>query len=201
VKKAIIFTAGRTGSRLIKANLTAVLKIEAVSMHNPMFPVGESDICIVSKRKNGFIAALSMVVASKINKFHFYPSDNVILDTIPFIVNATDISNHCFFQKAFYKLIEKRNIPNPIEIFYEDMVADRFYLFNKLNLNYPMKDFLQKSPYNVLELVPNWEELENLFNTEMLVEISDLEMENFENSVAMDLDDIKINYNGNRFNG
>jgi hypothetical protein len=200
--KIIVFTSGRSGSHLIQANLAQEFynKYNVLQTHNPMLSVSPDDICIINKRRDNFMACLSMCVASKLNKFHFYQDDQEFTDIDPFEIDENYFTNLCFFQKAFYKTLELRNFSNQIEIYYEDLIADEFHLFSKFGITRSLSnDAVVKSPYNTLDYVLNYEKLKNIFNIEMAKDISELQLQEFIAGVEKDLADISENHDGNRY--
>jgi hypothetical protein len=197
--KIIVFTSGRSGSHLIRANLSQHFRdYEVVQTHNPMYPVRDNDICVVSRRRDQFVANLSMCVASKLDKFHFYPGDTLD-EKATTEISENYFVNLCFFQKAFYKTLDQRNLPNRIDVDYEDLIANDKYLFSKFGVDKSIKPLLLKSPYNVYELVNNIDAMRVVFAREANKEISQQELDNYIAGVAADISDIADNHKGNRY--
>ena len=121
---AVIFGAGRTGSHLIKRNLSQYFESNLViTTHNPLLKLPtDTTIPVISRRRNMFDAILSMFVASRLDKFHFLKSDSSIVNINPFEIDTTSFEDMFIFQTAFYRAIESRNFTNSIEIFYEDIL-------------------------------------------------------------------------------
>jgi hypothetical protein len=197
--KIVVFTSGRSGSHLILENLRRFFRdYEVVQTHNPLYPVGDNDFCVISKRRDQFTANLSMCVASKLNKFHFYPGD-VLTGAEPTEINENYFVNLCFFQKAFYKTLDQRVLPNRIDIDYEDLIADEKLLFSKFGIDEPIEPEVLASPYDVYELVTNVEEMRAVFEREAAKELTQQDLNNFIAGVEADMADIAKNHSGNRY--
>ena len=196
----VVFTAGRTGSHLIKHNLSKYFDSDQViQTHNPLLELPASTtIPVISRRRNMFDAIISMIVASRIDKFHWTQHDATI-NIDPFDIDVLDFENSFVFQTAFYRAIDARKFTNSIEIFYEDMVDDLTYLFSKFGQNHTIENLLSKSPYDSNSLITNIDQLQNLYNQLNAIGISDDVYENFITSINNDLVDIKENHNGNRY--
>ena len=198
---AVIFTAGRTGSHLIRKNLSKYFNSDQViQTHNPLLELLTKDtIPIISRRRNIFDAIISMIVASRIDKFHWTESEAKKINVDPFRINVVDFENSFVFQTAFYRAIDARKFTNSIEIFYEDMLNDSTHLFSKFGCSCNTENLLIKSPYESNSLITNIDQLQDLYNQLNTNGISDDVYENFITNVKDDLLDITENHNGNRY--
>jgi hypothetical protein len=197
---AVIFTAGRSGSHLIRQNLSKYFRSDQViQTHNPLLKLPTANtIPVISRRKNIFDAIISMTVASRIDKFHWTHQDATI-NIDPFSIDPEDFKNSFVFHTAFYRAIDARKFTNSIEIFYEDMLNDLTHLFSKFECSQTMENLLIKSPYEPNSLVINTDQLKNLYNQLDTAGISDDVYEYFITNINHDLVDIKENHNGNRY--
>jgi hypothetical protein len=200
---AVVYTAGRTGSHLIVNNLTNYFKVPArnyydnnyingvVHCHNPLYiPPTDDFTCIVSKRKN----KISAIFASQTAEFTHY-SDKIIE---PFKISIDNFKSSYIHYESVYKLIDISYYNNIIEIYYEDLINDPLHLFSKLNINWSIKYLTEKSPYNYYKLIENIDELKFCYDTLELTEISIDDINSVKASIEEDLNDIRLNYNGNR---
>ena len=197
---AVIFTAGRTGSHLISKNLSKYFNSgQIIQTHNPLLELPTSiAIPIMSRRRNIFDAIISMIVASKIDKFHWTQHEAKI-NIDPFSIDVVDFEHSFVFHTAFYRAIAARKFTNSIEIFYEDMLNDSTHLFSKFEYIRPMENLFIKSPYEPNSLVINIDQLKNLYNQLNAAGISDGVYEHFIKNIKNELIDIKENHNGNRY--
>jgi hypothetical protein len=197
---AVIFTAGRSGSHLIRENLSKYFRSDQViHTHNPLLKLPTANtIPVISRRKNMFDAIISMTVASRIDKFHWTHQDAPI-NIDPFSIDPVDFENAFIFHTAFNRAIDARKFTNSIEIFYEDMLDDSAHLFSKFQCSQTMENLFIKSPYESNSLVINIDQLKNLYNQLDTAGISDDVYGYFIANVSNDLVDIKENHNGNRY--
>jgi hypothetical protein len=212
---AVVYTAGRTGSHLIIRNLFAKyhLKIRSdqesnftdgiVHTHNPLYrPPSNNFIAIVSQRKNLFESILSTELAKVTNEFTDYTNKTIQ----PYSIDINKFKNCYFYQKSFYRAINRTGFSKVVDVFYEDLISSSDSL-SEFGITVDLS--IGKSPYNYYDLITNIDELKDLYNQlesswgfiyNQLEqkEITDLEIEQFKLIVKKDLDDIRINFNGNR---
>jgi hypothetical protein len=206
---AVVFTPGRSGSHLITKNLSSYFKSPLrmhndadytygiVHSHNPLYkPPTDDFVCIINKRKNEFDAIVSMILTKRTGEFIYYTNK----DIDKFSVSATEFQETYTYYKSFYHAINQSYFKQIIEIYYEDLINDKKYLFSTLGINCDTEYMIQKSPYDYYKLVENISELRDLYNQLELTPITLEEIETFKNNIESDLIDIKINHNGNRKN-
>lgn len=157
----VVLTAGRTGSHLIVENLRRAFK-DVHHTHNPFFrPVDNNSVCLVSKRKNDFLAIISMQVGAKTNEYTNYKSKEIV----PFIIEPKDFTNVYLHYNAVYNQIKFEYYEKIIEIYYEDLIENPKHLFSLFGLDMLTDYSLSlKSPYDYEEIVVNFKELLGLYN-------------------------------------
>ena len=199
---AVVFTAGRTGSHLIKNNLSKYFNSnQVIQTHNPLLELPTANtIPVISRRRNMFDAITSMIVASKIDKFHWTQHDATI-NIAPFNLDVVDFEHSFVFQTAFYRAIAARNFTNSVEIFYEDILDDSTHLFSKFGVKHPIENLLIKSPYDSNSLITNIDQLQEVYARLSATGISDSVYEYFITGIEDDLADINANHDGNRYQG
>lgn len=204
---AVIYTAGRTGSQLIFRNLVSRFKTVGrddfnndfnygvVSTHNPLYlPPTDDFICIISKRKNLFNEIISSLTAKRTNEFVQYSNKEINL----FSISDIEFKNTFLFHKAYYEIINKNYFKKVLEINYEDLINDPKYLFSLFGLPY-LTEYDLKSPYDYYKLVENMNELKNIYDLLEQTPITQREIDVVKSSITLDLHDIRVNHNGNRF--
>jgi len=196
---AVVFGAGRTGSHLIKHNLAHYFKSDhVIQTHNPLLKLPtENTIPVISRRASMFDAIVSMFVASKLDKFHWFSTSSKI-NIDPFFIDNMAFTNMFIFQTAFYQAIEARKFTNAIEIVYEELLADPKYLFSKFGHNHNIEDHLKKSPYDAESFVINLEQLKDLYLDLSAKGITAQDYDFFIKNVESDLKNIKENHQGNQ---
>lgn len=205
---AVVFTPGRTGSQLILHNLIRYFKCNkrnwwdtdiyngcVIHSHNPLYiPPTDEFICVVSKRNDMFASILSTQIGIRTNEFIHYSNK----DVEPFSVTPTQFIDCYHYNKCFYKSINYTRFKSVVEIEYYSLINDPSYLFSMFGVDANTVYNLRKSPYRYQDLILNLEELKELY---MNLEASDISaelLENFKLKVVNDLEDIRLNHNGNR---
>ena len=203
---AVVYTAGRTGSHLLINNLCKHYGVDKrsdqsinftdgiVHTHNPLYiPPTKKFIAIINQRHNLFESILSMELTKLTNEFISY-SDKKIT---PYIINVEDFKNCYFFQKSFYCAIDRSAYRKVIDIYYEDLISDPKCLWSEFNIEFDLS-VTQKSPYDYYSIITNIDELKEVYQQLEQVTITEEEIMQFKKTVQEDLDDIRMNHNGNR---
>ena len=201
---AVVYTAGRTGSHLIIKNLQSRYNAEVrldhetnvtsgiVHTHNPLYdPPNDNFVAIISRRRNLFDSILSMELTKKTNEFSIYTDKEIQ----PYSIDINKFEDCYYFQKLFYKAIDRTKFSKVVDIYYEDLISSpdslsEFDIITNLTEG--------KSPYNHYEIITNINELKGVYHRLEQVEISNEQLEDFKKNVKADLDDIRINHQGNR---
>lgn len=201
----MVYTAGRTGSHLLINNLSkhynTVLRSDhninftdgMVHTHNPMYiPPTENFIAIISCRRNLFESILSAELAKTTNEFTRYTNKKVT----PYAIDIVNFKYCYFYQKAFYRAINRSAYKKVVDIFYEDLVSNPECLLSEFGIRLDISS--GKSPYNYHNIITNINELKEVYYQLEQVAITEEEIMQFKKIVKEDLDDIRINHNGNR---
>jgi len=158
----VVITAGRTGSCLIVENLRRHFK-DVHHTHDPLYiPADDDSICVISKRKNDFLAMISAQVGVKTNEYLTYTNK----DVEPFNIDVKDFTNFYLHYNAIYTQIKTEYYKKIIEIYYEDLLDDPRHLFSLFGID-ALTDYklTSKCPYNYEKLVLNFKELKDLYNS------------------------------------
>jgi len=158
----VVITAGRTGSLLIVDNLRRHFK-DVYHTHDPLYiPANHDSICVISKRKNDFLAMISMQIGVKTNEYLTYTNK----DVEPFIIEVKDFTNFYLHYNAIYTQIKTEYYKKIIEIYYEDLLDDPQHLFSLFGID-ALTDYklTLKCPYNYEKLVLNLKELKGLYDS------------------------------------
>jgi hypothetical protein len=179
---AVVFSAGRTASMLISENLSTYYNVPVlekdkeyesnthfpkeivIHTHNPNFILpSENCFAIVSSRRDVFTALVSISFATQIQKFHYFPIDEIKgIDSIR-IDNKVFEKNYNFY-KNFYRTINERSFSKRIDICYEDLISDPMHLFSHFNIEHPLVHTTLKTPHDYTKVVINYKELKELYN-------------------------------------
>jgi hypothetical protein len=198
----VIFTTGRTGSQLIRFNLSTHFQLPSLEYqhnnieitqstvihnHNPLWVPPDNSFCtaIISRRRNLFESIISALVAEKTKEFFQYTNRTIS----PFYVEPLDFTHRYFFEKTYYEIINYNRFDKVVEVYYEDMMSDKKHLFSLVGVDKEiLLDLTTKSPYNNRQLISNIDELDVLFKElQDTRPITDLDIENTRNSIHNDL--------------
>ena len=81
-------------------------------------------------------------------------------------------------------VIDKNNFAQCVDVYYEDLISDPYYLFSKLNIKKPIDLTLQvQSPYQNNKLIINIDQCHDWFEQLHSQEITQLEIDLYRNSV------------------
>ena len=202
---AVVYTAGRTGSHLLIKNLCKHYDVAIrsdrginftdgiVHTHNPLYtPPTKNFTAIISRRHNLFESILSMELTKLTNEFVAYTNKKIT----PYLIDIENFKNCYFFQKAFYRAIDCSAYRKVVDIYYEDLISDLDCLWPEFNIKLDISN--GKSPYNYYDIITNVDELKEVYQQLEQVDITEEEIIQFKKTVQKDLDDIRINHNGNR---
>jgi hypothetical protein len=199
--RAVVFTPGRTGSKLIVKNLvkhfnSSELSDKSVTVesngivhtHNPLFvPPGDNWIAIMSRRENLFEVVLSTLIGKRTNEFVTYTNKHIE----PFSVDSVEFEQTYMYMKPFYELIDTSKFVRVVDIYYEPLVSDSRYFFAQFDIDADTEYPLIKSPYNYYNLIVNVGELEQQFQELESVPIAPDLIESLKYSIQQDLDNIR----------
>jgi hypothetical protein len=109
-----------------------------------------------------------------------------------FTVEQLEFTHAYQHHKIFYQVIEKNNFAQCIDVYYEELISDPYYLFSKLDIKKPIDLALHaKSPYNSKELIINIDQCHAWFEHLDSQEITQLEIDWHRTSIRQDLTMIK----------
>jgi hypothetical protein len=188
---AVVLTPGRTGSQLILKNLSKHFEKDGniIHSHDPLIKSEDANTwAFISHRRDVFSSMISTLVGKRTNehtKYHGKYNKRFTVDQIEF----TNTYQH---HKIFYEVIDKNNFAQCVDVYYEDLISDPYYLFSKLNINKPIDLTLQvRNPYQNNELIINIDQCHAWFEQLHSQEITQLEIGWYRNSIQQDLIKIK----------
>lgn len=170
---AVVMTAGRTGSHLICDNLSKHFEVPVshwdqklqegiIHCHDPSFnPPFDNTVCVISVRRNIFEAILSVEIASRVGEWTVYTNKFVE----PFMFSEQQFLRRYIGQKCFERSIRTENYNRVITIYYEQMLADPYYLFRQFDIDKTTDYTRTKSPYRYENLILNYQDLQKAFES------------------------------------
>ena len=162
-KNFVIFSPGRTGGSLISNNLLDYFKANVNYIHN-MQSFDMSDCtCILSKRKNVIESVFSQLIVNKSNETVDYSDKKIDL----FDVEIDQFRSLYNYYNNYYNNIDLRPYSSIITIWFEDLIADPYYLFSNFNIVEKTNYYERlNSPYDYKKIIRNYLDLEIIANRE-----------------------------------
>ena len=183
---AVILTPGRTGSHLIMKNLSKHYNTKwfhdscdelkdnpswtnssgqelggIIHTHNPHFtPPTANFIAIFSQRADTFSAVCSSLIAKRTREYSYY-SDSRLPNVV---IRPQEFTHELNYHLSFFNLIDASKYSNVVQINYEDMLGDAYYLFKKFGVLKKLELIDSKSPYDYNQIISNVEQLRNCYN-------------------------------------
>ena len=160
-----IYSPSRTGSHLIAKNIQNKLNATVVQLYRYEDKLDDSQssnsICIRNRRRDTFSQTLSEVLNYIHNNHNRYTYQ--ILK--PQNLDITLFRNLYIKNLKFFKDIDTSIFQKTVDIYFEDVISDPYYLFNQLGYNIVTDYSLcQKSPYDYNSIVTNIPELKKIAN-------------------------------------
>lgn len=184
---AVVLTPGRTGSQLISKNLLKHFEKDSniIHSHNPLIKSKDAKTwAFISHRRDIFSSMISTVVGRRTNEFTQYQGKY----NKRFTVDQIEFTGTYKHHKIFYDVIDKNNFAQCVDIYYEDLISDPYYLFSKLSIKKPIDLNLQvQSPYKNKELIINIDQCYTWFEQLNSQEIPQVEIDLYRNSIQQDL--------------
>lgn len=153
----VVFSPCRTGSTIIFNNLFKDKKNTVIHTHDPTWrPQSEDFVCILSRREDTLATVISQSVMDVTGEVHTYSNS-----ITPFVVDLDRFSNLYLAHKIFYSKINLDSYKQVVEIWYEKLISDPYYLFRELG-QHRQTDYttIPKSPYDYTKLITNYEQLQ-----------------------------------------
>ena len=162
-KNFVIFSPGRTGGSLISNNLTDYFNASVNYIHT-MRSFDMSDCtCILSKRRSVTEAVFSQLIVDKSKETSEY-SDKKIDWFHADIDQFKSLYNH---YNNYYDRIDLRPYRSIMTIWFEDLIADPYYLFSNFNIVEKTNYYERlNSPYDYKKIIRNYSDLEIIANRE-----------------------------------
>lgn len=155
----IVFSPARTGSSLIVGNLNRYFHTSVTHTHNQYEPYHNESTCILSSRENIIDSVLSQVLVEITDEASVY-SNKII---VPFVLNPEKFVNSYQLHRDFYGQIDVSQYQRVIEVLYQPLMDDPYYLFRQLGiLEQTVYDKTNKSVYNYNTLIINIDQLRQI---------------------------------------
>ena len=151
----------RTGSILVKHNLSGYFNTNVDHTHELTYTPPHSDITvIVIRRRNVFDCLCSHFVMLHTGEMSLYTGKQFD----QFDINKQDFLNLFRAHRDWYKQIDISGYRNVIEIWFEDLMSDPYYLFGKFNIvEKTSYQLTQQSPNRSQDLIRNLDDLRNYY--------------------------------------
>lgn len=160
-----IYSTSRSGSNLIADNLKEKLNAQVAKLYREEDcpeDIDEKDsICILSRRRDIFSKTLSELL-NHVHQSHSIYNFNIIK---PFAVDKHLFRTYYSKNLKFFEKVDTSNFQKTVDIYFEDLISDPYYLFRQLGYNIETDYSLcPKSPYNYYSIITNVDELRKIAN-------------------------------------
>lgn len=151
----------RTGSTLVRHNLSGYFNTTVDHTHKLTYTPPHSDITvIVTRRRNVFDCLCSHFVMLHTGEMSLYTGKQFD----QFDIAQKDFRNLFHAHQNYYKKIDISGYKNVIEIWFEDLMTDPYYLFGKFNIvEKTSYQLTRQSPNRYKDLINNLDDLRNYY--------------------------------------
>lgn len=161
-KSFVVMSFPRTGSTLIIGNINRYFEVDAIQTHNPNFvPPHEDFTCIITKRNDLFNLFCSQLIMDHTRESHAYSNKTIQ----PFCADPKKLNGYWAAYHDFYQTRNLALYKKIIEIEFENLISDPYYLFGQFNIvEQTTYDQNGRSPYRYQDLITNLDELLEVYN-------------------------------------
>lgn len=155
-KSLVIHAFPRTGSTLVRHNLSGYFNVDVEHNHDASYiPQHSEYTAIVTRRKNVFDCVCSHLVMLHTGEMSIYSHkqfDKFDIDLKSFNALVTAHAD-------FYQQIDLSSYRQVVDIWFEDLISDPYYLFGKFNIVEKTSYGIEQSPNRYTSLVKNIDEV------------------------------------------
>lgn len=151
-KKFVITAFPRTGSTLVRHNLSSYFGVSVEHTHDQLYkPPSDDFTVVVTRRRNVFDCVCSHFVMLHTGEMNLYSGqefDQFDIDLKSFgdVVQAHD---------DYYQTLDLSCYRQVVEVWFEDLITDPWYLFGQFNIVEKTSYLVQQSPNRYQRLVKN----------------------------------------------
>lgn len=161
-KSFVVLAYPRTGSTLIVGNLNDYFGADVLQTHDSNYtPPHDNYTCIITKRSNVFDTICSHMVMLHTDEANAYTNKKVE----PFTVNPESMRAYLAGLYNFYQTRNLSYYKKIIEIDFDQLITDPYYLFSQFNI-VEKTDYTRnkQSPYRYQDLIINLDQLTEIYN-------------------------------------
>jgi hypothetical protein len=151
-KKFVITAFPRTGSTLVRHNLSNYFDVFVEHTHDRLYlPPGDDFTAVVTRRRNVFDCICSHLVMLHTGEMNIYSGQE-------FDQFDIDLENFAALVQAhndYYKELDLSCYRQVVEVWFEDLISDPWYLFGQFNIVEKTSYGTNKSPNRYQQLVKN----------------------------------------------
>jgi hypothetical protein len=161
-KKFVINAFPRTGSTLVRHNLSSYFDVLIELSHDRSYrPPTDDFTAVVTRRRNVFDCLCSHFVMLHTQEMNIYTGR--AFDQ--FDIDLQDFTDLALAHKDYYKELDLSCYRQVIEVWFEDMINDPWYLFSRFNIVEKTSYGVEKSPNRYQQLVKNINEVYNYYQS------------------------------------
>ena len=155
-KKFVINAFPRTGSTLVRDNLSSYFGVFVEHTHDRLYrPPGDDFTAVVTRRRNVFDCICSHFVMLHTGEMNIYSGR----EFNQFDIDLRQFKNFVQAHTDYYKKLDLSCYQKVVEIWFEDLISDPWYLFGQFNIVEKTVYGMQKSPNRYQQLVKNINEV------------------------------------------
>ena len=151
-KKFVITAFPRTGSTLVRHNLSSYFGVFVEHTHDRLYrPPSDDFTVVVTRRRNVFDCICSHFVMLHTGEMNVYSGQTFEQFDIDLQRFEQLVQSH----KDYYKELDLSCYRQVVDVWFEDLIADPWYLFGQFNIVEKTSYEVQKSPNRYQQLVKN----------------------------------------------
>ena len=155
-KKFVIIAFPRTGSTLVRHNLSSYFGVFVEHTHDRLYrPPGDDFTAVVTQRRNIFDCVCSHLVMLHTGEMSIYSHK----EFNKFDIDLEDFGALVKSYQEFYQQIDLSGYRQVVDIWFDKLILDPYYLFGKFNIVEKTSYGIERSPNRYTSLVKNIDEV------------------------------------------
>lgn len=151
-KKFVITAFPRTGSTLVRHNLSSYFGVFVEHTHDQSYlPPSDDFTAVVTRRRNVFDCVCSHFVMLHTGEMNLYSGR----EFDQFDIDLHSFENMVCAHDDYYRALDLSCYRQVVDVWFEDLIADPWYLFGQFNIVEKTSYEVQKSPNRYQQLVKN----------------------------------------------
>ena len=155
-RSLVIHAFPRTGSTLVRHNLSEYFNIDVEHNHDVLYiPQHSEYTAVVTRRRNVFDCVCSHLVMLHTGEMSIYSHKQFD----KFDIDLKSFSSLVTAHEYFYQQIDLSCYRQVVDVGFEELISDPYYLFGKFNIVEKTSYGIEQSPNRYQQLVRNIDEV------------------------------------------